>query len=81
MKICMNVYGNRFSHHAGNGKACVEVYVQPTTTCKGTIPISIPIPLPSGQQISIQIAIDPPIPFLKLEGCATVRVNAPQCPK
>ena len=65
----------KFSHHAGNGQACVQVYVEPTTTCRGIIPITIPIPLQNGQQIFIQVLIDPVI-----QACATVKVDAPQCP-
>ncbi len=77
---CMNVYVNRFSHHAGNGQACVEVYVEPTTTCLGIIPVTIPIPLANGQQIFIQVLVDPEIPFFT-PACATVQVStsAPQC--
>ena len=67
------------SYHSGNGQACVEVYVEPTTTCRGIIPITIPIPLANGQQIFIQVLVDPVIPFLNSQECATVRVNAPQC--
>ena len=66
-------------YHAGNGQACVDVYVEPTQPCVGA-PITIPIPLPNGQQIFIQVTVVPPIPFVNPQGCATVTVNAPQCP-
>jgi hypothetical protein len=78
----MNVYGNRFSHCAGNGGACVAVLAQSSTTCSG-IPIPINIPLPSGQEISIQITVVPSVDlgiFGKIEGCASVKVDAPKCP-
>lgn len=67
--------------HAGGGFACVEVNVEPTQQCLGIIPIRIPIPLANGQQINIEIRVDPPIPVISPNGCATVRVNAPQCPR
>ena len=58
----------------------MQVYVEPTRPCTGLIPIPIPIPLSNGQQINIDIRIDPAVSFLGIPGCATVRVNAPQCP-
>ena len=57
----------------------MEVYVEPTKTCLGIITIPISIPLTNGQQISVEVLVDPVIPFLSPQGCATVKVNAPQC--
>ena len=67
--------------HVGGGDACVEVYVEPTSPCSGfgLIPIVIPIPLSGGKQILIDIRIVPQINFLGIAGCATVKVDAPQC--
>ena len=58
----------------GNGQACVQVYVEPTQPCTGGFTIPIPIPLPNGLRIFIEIVID------TANDCATVRVNAPECP-
>ena len=65
--------------HVGGGEACVQVYVQPTSPCSGfgLIPIVIPIPLSGGKQILIDIRIIPEI--FGIVGCATVKVDAPQC--
>ena len=78
MKVAQNNQITKF-YHAGNGQACVEVYVEPTTTCRGIIPVKIPFPLQNGQQIFIEILVDPVIPFFNQQACATVRVDAPKC--
>ena len=62
----------------------MEVYVEPTSPCSGAglIPIVIPIPLSGGKQILIDIRIIPEIKFFGFvvtPGCATVKVDAPQC--
>ena len=74
--MCGNFYP--FLLLLGNNQACVEVYVEPTSTCIGIIPINIPIPLGT-QQVNVQVLVDPAIPFVSTE-CVTVRVEAPGCP-
>ena len=66
---------------AGGGQACVEVLAQSSQNCPG-IPITIPIPLPSGEEISIEITGTPEIQLFGTrisEACARVEVNAPRC--
>ena len=77
MKIAQNNRITKFSH-AGNGQACVEVYTEPTT-CRGIVAVTFPIPLQNGQQMSIEILVDPVIPSFNQQACITVRVDAPRC--